>query len=177
MLWLAGRVGVERRVLVTAALACARTAWPEVRTQDRSVVQACYDTVQGWLDGTATMTQVRHAAYAAYAAANYAAAYADGAAAAVAGAAAAYAAAYAADAAAADAAAAYAAAYAAGAAAYAAAGADAAAAYAADAAAAYAAYAYAAGAAAARSQRLRECADFVRQHIPEPPQLEGRRDA
>lgn len=98
LLWLAGKVcagprSQARKTLVRAALACARTAWPQVRKQDRAVVQACYDTTERWLAGTATTREIRTAAaddayaadaYAAYAAAAAAAAADDDAAAAAA---------------------------------------------------------------------------------------------
>ena len=116
MLWLAGRLEIDRKLLVLAACDCAETALqyvPEGEDRPAKAIQ----TSRNWCNGTATEQECRDAAYAA-AAADAAYAAAD----------AAYAAAYAAY----DAA--YAAAYAAADAAY-----DAA--YAADADAAYAAYA------------------------------------
>ena len=137
MLWLAGRVGVDRNVLVLAACACARLALVHMPAGEGRPL-AAIETAERWARGDASVSleDVRQAAYAAYAA--YAAAYAN---------ANANAYAYAA----------YAAANAANAAANAANAANAAAN-----AAAYAAYA---ANAAARSDTLRNCADIVRRHI------------
>jgi len=140
MLWLAGRLDIDRKLLVMAACDCAETALKYVPDgEDRPA--KCIQVTRNWCNGTATIDEVRAArrdADAAYA-------YAD-------------------DADDADAADAAAAATAATDAADAAA--DAAAAYAADAAAA-AAYAYAAAYPAnARSDALLTCADLVRKRIP-----------
>jgi len=177
MLWLAARVGADRKRLVLAACACARLSLKYVSPgEDRPRV--AIETAEKWAHGEATIEEVKAAA-AAYAAAADAAAYAADAvnAAGTYAAAAAYAA-YAADAVNAAGTYAAAAAYAAAAdaAAYAAytAAADAAAdaaAYAADAAgtAAYAAdaAAYAADdAGTARTKTLRDCADILRTFFP-----------
>ena len=178
LLWIASRVGLDRKKLVMATCAVARLSLKYVPNgEDRA--RLAIEAAEGWCKGTHTLEQVRIArmtAYAADAADPAAAAYAADPAAAAAYAAA-YAAAAAAAAYAADAAA-YAAAYAADAAAYAAAAAAAAAAYAADAAAyaaaaaAYAAAAYAAAYAAAaaayaaaRQQFLSKSCAEVRKHI------------
>jgi hypothetical protein len=148
MLWLAGRMGVDRKLLVLAACACARLTLLRVSAGETRPLIAI-ETAERWARGEdgVTLEEVRNA----YAAA---AAYAAADAAAAAAAAAAYAAvAYAAVAYAADAA------YAAYAAADAAAAAAAAAAYAADAAAAADA-----ADAAARADTLKQCADIVRTH-------------
>ena len=145
MLWLAGRIDIDRKLLVLAACDCAETALQYVpEGEDRPA--KCIQVARNWCEGTASMDDVKAArrdAYAAYPAAD--------------------AAAYAAADAAADAAIAYAAA------AYAAADADAAA-YAAiaDAAAAYAAADAAADAASANARRksLKTCANLVRKRIP-----------
>jgi len=139
LLWLAGRAGVERKVVVLAACACARLALKHVRPGEERPLRAV-ETAEAWARGDASVSleDVRKAARAADAAAAYAFA--------------AFAAAYAAYAAFAAADAAYAAADAA----YAAADA----AYAADAADA------AADAADAARTTLAECADIVRAHIP-----------
>jgi len=110
LLWIAGKLNVDRKLLVLAACGCARTALKYIPAgEDRPRI--AIETAEAWTRGEATIDQVRTAAHAA-------AAYAD----------------------AADAAAAYAADAAYAAAADAADAADAAAAYAADAAdAAYAA--------------------------------------
>jgi len=136
LLWVAGRLDVDRRKIVMAACRCARLVLHLAAGPEAGVAVL---TAERWCRGEATVPEVRAAADAA--AAAYAAAAADAADAAyAAAAAAAYAAAYAA----ADAAAAAAAAYAA-----------------ADAAAAAAAYA-----AAARQATHRHCAARVREVIP-----------
>jgi len=151
MIWYATRRGVDHKTLVRIACDCARTALRFVpEGEDRP--RLCIETTEAWIEGNATIDEVRKArngaadaaaaAYAAYAAYADADADADAAAAA---------AAYAADADAdADAAAA--------------AAADAAyAAYAADAYAAYAADAYA-DADARRNANIQMC-EIVRRHI------------
>ena len=176
MIWLLGRLDTSapwseaRKPLVRAAVACARLALPY--TQDVRIA-ACLNTVDGWLEGKATVDAVRQArstadtvyaispaaadaAYAvaaAYAAAAVAAAVVD----AVSAVSAVYAvaAAYAvADAASAVAHAAYAAAYAA---------ADSASAVVDAANASYV---------VVKKDTLKTCADIVRQHFP-PPRLEA----
>jgi len=149
MLWLAARSGVDRKVLVLAACACARTALKYVaKGEERPRV--AIETAERWARGEVTIAEVIAAAYAAYSAYTTYAVYAAYAADAV------YAAAYAAYAADADAA--YAAAYATYAAAYAG-EATYAAAYAADA--ADATYA----AADARIKSFARSATLVRKHI------------
>ena len=148
MLWLLGKLSGKpgsdsRKKLVLAACGCARLSLPYVPKGEIRSLRAI-ETAEAWARGDAgiTLQMVKAAAYAAYAA---------------------YYAAYAADAYAADDAASYAA-YAA----YAAA-ADA---YAADDAASYADYAaYYAAYAAARKATLKKCADIVRQHYPEAPEV------
>ena len=166
LLWLAGRAGVDCKLVVLVACDCARLALPiwQKRYPEDGRVLACIDTVERWTRGEATIEDVRAARRAAdaasYAAAADAAyAYADAAYAAAA--AASYAAyAYADAAYAAAAAASYAAnAYAYANAAYAAANAY--------------AYAYADADAdadadarrAARASTLRQCADLTRARI------------
>jgi len=100
MLWLAGRLDIDRKLLVMAACDCAETALKYVPDgEDRPA--KCIQVTRNWCNGTATIDEVRAArrdAAAAYAdaadAAAYAAAYAAAAAddAAYAAAAAAYAA-------------------------------------------------------------------------------------
>jgi len=100
MLWLAGRLDIDRKLLVLAACDCAETALQYVPDgEDRPA--KCIQVTRNWCNGTATIDEVRAArrdAAAAYAdaadAAAYAAAYAAAAAddAAYAAAAAAYAA-------------------------------------------------------------------------------------
>ena len=144
LLWYAGRHGdVDRRLLVRAACACARTVLPYVPVgEDRP--HRAIELAEAWCNGRATIVEVRTAAYAADADAAYAA----------------NAAAYAAYAA-------YAAADAAADAAYAAYAAAAYAAYADAANAAYAA-AYSANAYAARSKAHLEMCVLVRALIPCP---------
>ena len=170
LLWYAGRHDdVDRRLLVRAACACARTVLPYVPVgEDRP--RLAIEMAERWCDGRATIVEVRTAAYAAAKAANAAANAAADAAYAAADAAAANAANAAANAANAAADAAYAAAYAATADAVAADAAYAAAAYAAYAAdASYAAAAYAAYAsyAAWSKAHLKMCV-LVRALIPCP---------
>ncbi len=136
MLWIAARAGVDRKLIVTVACACARTALKYVKVgEDRPRI--AIETAEAWVRGEVTIEQVQSAAYAASDAAYaaYAAYAASDAAYAASDAAYASYAAYAASAA-----------YAAYAASYAA--------YA-----AYAAYAY------ARSKSLASMANIVRQHI------------
>ena len=104
MLWIAARLGVDRKTIVRAACACARESLKYVRPgEDRPRI--CIETTERWTQGLATIEEVRQAKYSADAAADaaYAAYAADAADAA-------YAAAYAAAAYAAAADAAYAAA-------------------------------------------------------------------
>ena len=84
MLWLAGRVGVDRHVFVLAACECARLSLVHVPAgEDRPRV--AIETAERWARGdtTVSIADVRkaahaaHAAYAAYADADADAAYAD----------------------------------------------------------------------------------------------------
>ena len=147
MLWIADRIGVDRKLVVRAECDCARTSLKFVPKGEKRPLIAI-QTAERWCRGEATIEEVRSAAYAAYAAdaASASAAYA----------------AYAAAASASAASAAYAA-YAAAASASAAS--DAYAAYAAAASASAASDAYAAYAAAARAKALKQCADLVRKRI------------
>jgi hypothetical protein len=102
-LWLAAKVGVDRRSVVQAACSCARTALKHVPEGEERPRRAL-DVAEAWTRGEASLEDVRVAAYAAAAAAydaaydaDYDAAYAASAAAAYDAAAAAYAAAYADD--------------------------------------------------------------------------------
>jgi hypothetical protein len=140
LLWIAAKVGVDRKLVVRAACACAREALRRVpQGEDRP--RKCIEVAERWADGKASIEEVREVSRAASAAAASAAADA------YAGADAYYAAYYAASYAAyaAPAYAAYYAAYAASAAVY-----------------ASAANAYY----AARGRSLRRSAELVRQHIP-----------
>ena len=108
LLWISAELGVDRRTIVLAACACARTALQYVPPgEDRP--RLAIEMVEAWCRGEATIEDVRTSSRAAYAAADADAdaadAYADARAAAAA--AAAYAAAYAAYAACAARAAAY----------------------------------------------------------------------
>jgi hypothetical protein len=156
MLWLMGKAAggprsQSRRRLVLVACACAREALPLVRKGEGRPL-AAIELAERWARGERgiSISDLRAAADAAYAAYAYAAAAA---------ARAAYAATAAAAATAAYAAAAYAAA------AYAAAAA----------AAAYAAAAAAAAATYARAQMRARCADIVRQHQPKAPRVPARK--
>jgi len=76
LLWIAGKLNVDRKKLVLAACACARTALKYIPAgEDRPRI--AIETAEAWTRGEATIDQVRTAAYAAYAyAAEGAAAYA-----------------------------------------------------------------------------------------------------
>ena len=89
LLWFAAKAGVDRKLLVRAACACARTALKFVPDGELRPLQAI-EAAESWCRGEATIEEVQAAAYAAYAASHAASAYAYYAAAA------AYAAAYAA---------------------------------------------------------------------------------
>lgn len=67
LLWLAARVGADRKLVVLAACACARTALPHVRAGELRPLRAI-ETAEAWARGEATIKQVRAAASAAYAA-------------------------------------------------------------------------------------------------------------
>ena len=68
MLWLAARCDIDRRVLVRAACACARTALAYV-TKGEDRPRIAIETAERWCDGRATIDDVRaHAAAAADAA-------------------------------------------------------------------------------------------------------------
>ena len=79
MLWAVAKVGVDRKIVVTAACACARTALRFVPDGEHRPLSAI-ETTEAWVRGNTTTEDVRAAAYAAGAAA-YAAAGAAGAAA------------------------------------------------------------------------------------------------
>jgi len=77
MLWLAGRIDIDRKLLVSAACACAEPALAFVRAgEDRP--RLAIEVARAWCVGTATLDDVRAADAAADAAAYaaYAAAYA-----------------------------------------------------------------------------------------------------
>ena len=74
MLWLAARLGVDSKLLVKAACACARLALPYVPAGENRPL-AAIETAEKWADGKATIEDVKAARGAAYAA--YAAAYAS----------------------------------------------------------------------------------------------------
>ena len=68
MLWLAARSGVDRKVLVLAACACARTALKYVaKGEERPRV--AIETAERWARGEVTIAEVIAASYAAYTAA------------------------------------------------------------------------------------------------------------
>jgi hypothetical protein len=79
MLWLAAKAGVERKIVVLAACAVARTALKHVKPGELRPLKAI-ETAEAWTRGEATLEEVRRAAAAAnaaaYAAAANAAAYA-----------------------------------------------------------------------------------------------------
>jgi hypothetical protein len=66
MLWLAGRVGIDRRSLVRAAVECARPALKHVKPgEDRPWY--VLEVALAWCDGRATLAEVRAAVVVAYA--------------------------------------------------------------------------------------------------------------
>jgi hypothetical protein len=75
LLWYCARVGVDHKLLVRAACACARLALRYVPAGEPRPL-AAIETAERWCDGAATLAEVRAAAHAAYAAAYNAAAYA-----------------------------------------------------------------------------------------------------
>ena len=75
MLWLAGRLDINRKLLVLAACDCAETALQYVpEGEDRPA--KCIQITRDWCNGTASLDDVRAARRAAYAAAAAYAAYA-----------------------------------------------------------------------------------------------------
>ena len=64
MLWLAGMLDVDRKVLVRATCACARLALPRVPAGERRPLKSI-KTVEKWTRGKATIEDVRAAAEAA----------------------------------------------------------------------------------------------------------------
>ena len=67
MLWVAGKLNVDRKVLVAAACECAELALVHVPDGEDRPRQAI-ETARAWVSGNATLEQVRKAASAAYAA-------------------------------------------------------------------------------------------------------------
>jgi len=64
LLWIAGKVDIDRKLLVLAACACARTALKYVPDgEDRPRI--AIETAEAWVRGEATIDQVRSASYAA----------------------------------------------------------------------------------------------------------------
>jgi hypothetical protein len=91
LIWIAARLGVDRRLVVLAACDCARLALPRIPV-DEARPRLAIETAERWARGEATIEEVRAAASAADAYATYAtyaacAAYAASAASAVASAA------------------------------------------------------------------------------------------
>ena len=73
MLWLAARIGVDRRAIVLAACDCAELSAPHWRERDKLACVWALDSARRWARGEADAEEVRAAAhYAAYAA-HYAA--------------------------------------------------------------------------------------------------------
>jgi len=71
LLWIAGKLDIDRKLLVLAACACARAALKYVRAgEDRPRI--AIETAEAWTRGEATIDQVRSAANAAANAAAYA---------------------------------------------------------------------------------------------------------
>ena len=75
LLWYAGKRGVDRKILVRAACACARTVLPYVPVgEDRP--RLAIEMAERWCDGLATLQEVSAAAAYSAAVDAYAAAYA-----------------------------------------------------------------------------------------------------
>ena len=72
MLWLAGRSGVDRKIVVFAACQCARLALKYV-TKGEGRPLRCIETTEAWTRGDATLEEVLAARRAAYASADAAA--------------------------------------------------------------------------------------------------------
>ena len=68
LLWLAGRVEVDRKLLVTCACQCARLVLPLVKKGELRPLKAI-EAAEGWARGEVMKKEVRTAADAAYAAA------------------------------------------------------------------------------------------------------------
>jgi hypothetical protein len=60
MLWLAARAGVNRRMVVAACCACARTLLPRIPA-DEALPLAAIETVERWCRGEASIDEVRAA--------------------------------------------------------------------------------------------------------------------
>ncbi len=69
MLWYAAKVNIDRKSLMKAACACARLALPYLPSDELRPARAI-ETAERWIDGGATVDEVRNAADAAYAAAS-----------------------------------------------------------------------------------------------------------
>lgn len=67
MLWYCAKVGVDRKLVVRAACLCAREVLVHVPKDELRPLKAI-ETAEAWCRGSATIEQVRAAAYAAYAA-------------------------------------------------------------------------------------------------------------
>jgi hypothetical protein len=75
MLWLAARISADKKLIITSACLCARTALQYVPASEERPLK-CIETVERWVRGEATLDEVRQArenAYAAYDASNNAA--------------------------------------------------------------------------------------------------------
>jgi len=69
LLWIAGKLNIDRKKLVLAACACARTALKYIPAgEDRPRI--AIETAEAWTRGEATIEQVRTATHAAHAAAH-----------------------------------------------------------------------------------------------------------
>ncbi|WP_340641165.1 putative immunity protein, partial [Staphylococcus pseudintermedius] len=76
MLWIAARLEIDRKLIVTAACLCARQSLVHVRPGEERP-RIAIETAERWVRGEATIEEVREARSAAYAYAAYAyAAYA-----------------------------------------------------------------------------------------------------
>jgi hypothetical protein len=74
MLWIAARLGVDRKLVVAAACACARLALPHVPAGEERP-RIAIETAEAWCRGEATIEQVRASASSAAASASAYSAY------------------------------------------------------------------------------------------------------
>jgi hypothetical protein len=72
MLWIAGRLNIDKKLIVLAACDCAETTLKYVPDGEERPAKAI-QTSRNWCNGTATIQECRDAAYAAADAAAYAA--------------------------------------------------------------------------------------------------------
>ena len=62
LLWLAGRVEIDRKLLVLAACKCARTVLQYVPKSEEHLLKG-FETAEAWCEGKATLEDVRRTSY------------------------------------------------------------------------------------------------------------------